>query len=75
MARTWRGLVQRAVDDGVHLGQFTIVGSAEEVAAAIVAIVDGLGLQVEVGDPQMQTARAVRTAIQSVSRILRVSGT
>jgi AcrR family transcriptional regulator len=70
LARSWRGMVQRAVEDGVLTGQFAIEGSAEDAAAAIVALVDGLGLQVEVGDTRIRPARAVRAANRSVGRIL-----
>jgi hypothetical protein len=43
------------------------------VAAAIVAIADGLGLQVEVGDTRMGAARAIRAAHRSVRRVLGVA--
>lgn len=70
VAAAWRGLVRRAVDDGVLLGQFAPQMSSEEAAAAIVAVVDGLGLQVDVGDDRMRAARAIQTANRSVARIL-----
>jgi AcrR family transcriptional regulator len=70
IARGWRSLMKRAVDDGVMLQQFHIDGSAEETAAALVALVDGLSLQVEVGDSRMRSARATRAAMRSARRIL-----
>lgn len=70
IARGWRSLMKRAVDDGVILGQFHLDGSAEEAAASLVALVDGLSLQVEVGDSRMRSARATRTAMRSARRIL-----
>lgn len=73
IARGWRLLVRRAVDDGVTTGDFVIYGSSEEVAASLVALVDGLSLQVEVGDNRMRSARATRAAMKSARRILGMS--
>jgi len=70
VARGWRLLVRRAVEDGVTTGDFRIDGSAEEVAASLVALVDGLSLQVELGDNRMRSARATRAAMRSARRIL-----
>lgn len=70
--RGWRMLLTRAVDDGVMLGQFVITGSSEEAAASLVALVDGMSLQVLVGDSRMKSARATRAAIRSAERILGV---
>ncbi|MCZ3389504.1 MAG: TetR family transcriptional regulator [Actinomycetia bacterium] len=74
VARGWRLLVRRAVEDGVTTGDFAIDGTAEEVAASLVALVDGLSLQVEVGDDRMRSARATRTAMRSARRILGTTG-
>lgn len=74
VARGWRLLVRRAVEDGVTTGDFLIDGTAEEVAAALVALVDGLSLQVEVGDDRMRSARATRAAMRSARRILGMTG-
>lgn len=70
IARGWRLLVRRAVDEGVTAGDFMIDGSAEDVAASLVALVDGLSLQVELGDRRMRSARATRAAMRSARRIL-----
>ena len=70
MTRGWRSLVKRAVDDGVMLGRFHIDGSSEETAASLVALVDGMSLQVLVGDNRMKSARATRTAMRSAQRML-----
>ena len=70
--RGWRTLIKRAVEDGVLMGHFAIAGSADEAAASVVALVDGLSLQVFVGDRQMSSARATRAAVRSARRILGV---
>lgn len=72
VARGWRSLVKRAVEDGVMVGKFHIDGSAEETAASLVALVDGLSLQVEVGDSRMRSPRATRAAMRSARRMLGV---
>jgi AcrR family transcriptional regulator len=68
--RGWRTLLKRAVDDGVMHGRFSLTGSSEEAAASLVALVDGMSLQVLVGDSRMKSARATRAAIRSAERIL-----
>jgi AcrR family transcriptional regulator len=70
VARGWRLLVRRAVEDGVTTGDFVIDGTTEETAASLVALVDGLSLQVEVGDDRMRSARATRAAMRAARRIL-----
>ena len=70
VTRGWRTLVRRAVDDGVSQEQFSISGSSDETAASLVALVDGLSLQVLVGDSRMRSPRATRTAIRSARRML-----
>jgi AcrR family transcriptional regulator len=72
ISRAWRALLTRAVEDGVLTGRFTIDGTPEEVAAALVALVDGLSLQVEVGDRRMRSARAIKSATHAARRILGV---
>lgn len=73
ISRGWRALLTKAVEDGVVTGRFAIDGSPEEVAAALVALVDGLSLQVEVGDRRMRSARATRAATRAARRILGVA--
>jgi AcrR family transcriptional regulator len=70
VTRGWRTLVRRAVDDGVSQEQFSISGSSDETAASLVALVDGLSLQVLAGDSRMRSPRATRTAIRSARRML-----
>lgn len=70
VSRQWRRLVRRAVDDGVTIGRFHIHGTSEDAAASLVALVDGMSLQVEVGDDRMRSARATRAAMHAARRIL-----
>lgn len=73
LGRSWRALVKTAIDDGVRSGQFLVEGPHEDVAAAIVAMTDGLGLQVEVGDSRMRAARAIRASRRTVRVLLGVT--
>ena len=73
IADSWRSLVQGAVDDGVKGGAFDIAGTSPDAAASIVALVDGLGVQVEVGERRMRAGRAIRAAHASARRILGVT--
>ena len=75
ISRQWRRLVRGAVDDGVRAGQFHIDGTAEDAAASLVALVDGMSLQVEVGDDRMRSARATRAAMHAARRILGMART
>ena len=70
MSAQWRRLVRRAVEDGVTVGRFDVDGTSEDAAASLVALVDGLSLQVEVGDNRMRSARATRAAMHAARRIL-----
>jgi AcrR family transcriptional regulator len=68
--RRWRALMRQAVDDGVSGGQFSIVGTPDEAAAALIALVDGVSLQVLMGDTSFGRDQAIRTATSSARRIL-----
>lgn len=69
-AHGWRALVRRAVEDGVRLGEFVIVGTAEQTAASLVALVDGLSLQVLISGDRMRSTSATKAAVGSARRIL-----
>jgi len=73
VARRWRALLETAVDDGVAGGRFDLAQPAAEVAAAIVAVMDGVLLQVDVGDDAFDGARGIRVAQESARRLLGVS--
>lgn len=70
----WRGLVNQAIDDGVSVGRFTIELSSTELSPVVIAIVDGLGLQLEVMDTGLPARGAIDIATASVSALLGVAG-
>jgi AcrR family transcriptional regulator len=72
VARQWRSPVEAAVRDGVSDGTFAPHRGVADATAVIVAIVDGLGLQVEAGDPNMGADRAIELGLGSVASVLGV---
>jgi len=72
VARQWRSLVEETVTAGVADGSFVTVDDEADATALIVAIVDGLGLQVEVGDQAMDADRAIALGLSSVASVLGV---
>jgi AcrR family transcriptional regulator len=72
VARQWQSLVHSAVAEGMVDGSFTPAGSAWDATALVIAIADGLGLQVEVGDGGMTAERAVELALAATEQVLGV---
>ncbi len=66
----WRGPVVEAIEDGLRSGVFASPFTASELAAALVAMVDGLGLQRELGLPWLQPARARQLVLGMLSLAL-----
>lgn len=56
----WRALVADAVDAGVASGAFVPVIAADEIAQGILAMSDGLGIQIVLGHGGMTRRRASR---------------
>lgn len=72
VASSWRALVRDAIDGGVAAGEFSLKMSSDEAAAVVVAIVDGLGLQIEVGGRLVAT-QAIAAARIAVAALLGVN--
>jgi AcrR family transcriptional regulator len=72
LSHAWREVVGAAVDDGVASGAFKPKLATEEVAATLVALVDGLSLQVEASGRTFGQRRAVRAATSAARLILGV---
>jgi|tagenome__1003787_1003787.scaffolds.fasta_scaffold20976183_5 AcrR family transcriptional regulator len=73
LSHAWREVVGAAVDDGVASGVFQPKVATEEVAATLVALVDGLSLQVEASGGTFGQRRAVRAATSAARLILGVN--
>ena len=73
LAQQWRDLMADAVRQGVADGEFGIEGTVADSAAALVALIDGVLLQVEVGDVAMTARRGIRIAKRSATALLGVT--
>jgi hypothetical protein len=65
----WRGLVRQAVLDGISSGRFGSRLSPERLATLVIALVDGCGIPLVLGDPGV----TVPNAIHDVLAALRVA--
>lgn len=65
----WRGEIEAIVRDGQRAGEFGAVDPAE-AALAIAALIDGLTVQVALGDPEISARRLAQTATASAERLL-----
>ena len=72
LAQRWRDLMEETVRRGVDQGVFTIDGAPPDVAAALVALIDGVLVQVEVGDPAMSAHRGITIAQRAAASLLGV---
>lgn len=66
----WREMVADIVRAGVASGHFTVTVPPEQIAAATIALVDGLGIPLEVGDPAVSHEFALETALTVLSGML-----
>ena len=56
--RRWRGLIREVIDEGVTSGEFR-TDDAEDATARLAALMDGLAIQLALGDPGMTPDRMV----------------
>ena len=67
--RAWRRLVADAVRRGVQQGRFGPV-QPEKIAVLAVAMVDGMGIPLALGDPEITGAGAVRDVLAALRELL-----
>ena len=67
--RAWRRLVADAVRRGVEQGRFGPV-QPEKIAVLAVAMVDGMGIPLALGDPEITGAGAVRDVLAALLELL-----
>jgi len=65
----WRGAIARAVADGQSDGKFDTT-DATGFAIALLALLDGLAVQMALGDPAVDPEFALRTAMGFASQVL-----
>jgi hypothetical protein len=66
----WRGLIAGAVRRGVAARVFRCALSAEKVGVLAIALVDGMGIPVALGDPEIAGADAARDVLAVLGGIL-----
>jgi len=74
LAAQWRAIIGSIVDAGIASGDFGVDGPVDDAIAEILALVDGLGVQLMVGDQALTATRAVDIATAAARRVLRPGG-
>jgi AcrR family transcriptional regulator len=70
----WRGLVAAAVERGAASGQFSPVLGPDQVAVLTIALVDGAGVPLALGDPGLTVASATADVLTAVAALVRPAG-
>jgi BetI-type transcriptional repressor, C-terminal len=70
----WRALVADAVRLGVASGQFTPAVSPEQAAVLTIALADGAGVPLALGDPELSVAGAIDGVLTAVAALLGLAG-
>lgn len=69
----WRQLVAGAVRSGVSSGRFVTRQSPERVAVLVIALVDGVGIPLALGDPEVTPATAAADILSALTALLQVA--
>jgi AcrR family transcriptional regulator len=67
----WRRLVADAVRHGIEQGSFGDTHRPERVAVLAIALVDGMGIPLALGDPEITVAGAVQDVLAALCGLLR----
>jgi hypothetical protein len=60
MDQQWRHLIQTVVESGQESGEFSPLVDAGDFSLRLAALIDGLAVQVVLGDPEVSTERMKR---------------
>ncbi len=66
----WRGLVADVIRRGAGSGRFAPRLSPEQIAVLTIALVDGVGIPLTLGDPEITTDGAVRDVLAALEALL-----
>ena len=69
----WRQLVAGAVRSGVTHGRFATRQPPERIAVLVIALVDGLGIPLALGDPEITPAAAAADVLSALAELLQVA--
>ena len=67
----WRGLVAEAVRLGLASGRFAAHLAPERIAVLTIALLDGVGVPLALGDPQVTEAGAIKDVLSALDQLLR----
>jgi AcrR family transcriptional regulator len=70
----WRRLVADAVRLGIADGRFAPRHSPERIAVLTIALVDGVGIALALGDPEISADGAVQEVLSALGELLHVGG-
>jgi AcrR family transcriptional regulator len=68
--QAWRRLVADAVRRGTDSGRFAARQSPERIAVLTIALVDGIGIPLALGDPEITADGAVREVLSALGELL-----
>ncbi len=71
----WRQLVADAIRLGTGAGEFRPLLSPEQIAVLTIALVDGAGIPLALGDPSLSVSSATSDVLRSVGALLGAAGT
>jgi len=66
----WRGLVTGAVQRGIGSGRFTAEQAPERIAVLALALVDGAGIPLALGDPEVTPDGAIAGVLATLAALL-----
>jgi AcrR family transcriptional regulator len=69
----WRRLVAGAVRSGAGGGRFSTRHSPERIAVLTIALVDGVGIPLALGDPEITPAGAIADVLAALAELLGLS--
>jgi hypothetical protein len=67
----WRGLVAEAVRLGIASDRFATQSTPERIAVLTIALVDGVGIPLALGDPQVTERGAIEDVLSALDQLLR----
>ncbi len=67
----WRRLVAEVVKRGIELGTFGAKYDPDKVAVLTIAAVDGMGIPLSLGDPEITAPGAVQDVLAALRELLR----
>jgi AcrR family transcriptional regulator len=66
----WRRLIAAAVRSGIDSGQFSSRQSPERLAVLILALLDGVGIPLALGDPEITTEGATADVMTAIAEVV-----